>query len=134
MPVCSVFIGAVDDPDFSWDPAAAKSPYYNLPRRLGPFFPPSNHLGRYGAWSLLIDRIRSGRYIGRQVDWGGFAARVDLEEVRHFVEEVFPAGFDFGSPPEFPRMYAHLEEALAELRGFLGSLPQGEYYLVAAET
>ena len=134
MPVCVVYVGSIDDPDFSWDPAAAKSPHYNLPRRLGPFFPPSQHLASYGAWSLLVRRIRSGEYDGRQVDWGGFAARMDLDGVRHFTNEVFPPDFTFGAPPEFPEMYAHLESQLAELRTFVDALAEGEYYLVASET
>jgi hypothetical protein len=31
-------------------------------------------------------------------------------------------------------MYAHLDERLDELRRFVDSLAEGEYYLVAAET
>jgi hypothetical protein len=88
----------------------------------------------YGAWSLLVRRIRSGEYDGRQVDWGGFAARMNLDGVRRFTEEVFPVDFAFPAPPEFPHLYAHLEAQLRDLRAFVDGLADGEYYLVASET
>jgi hypothetical protein len=133
MSTCA-YIGATDDPEFSWDPKVAKSPYYNLPRRLGPQFPPSDHMGRYGAFSMIIDRIHSGRYHGRKVDWGGYAARVSLDELKRFVDEIFPAGFTFDPPSSRIKVFAHLDQRLQELRDFVGSLAEGEYYLVAAET
>lgn len=91
-------------------------------------------MGAYGAWSLVLARIESGVYDGRKVDWGGYAARVGVDEIRRFAEEVFPPDFGFGAPPGFPLLYAHLVEQLREFREFLGGLPDGLYYLVAAET
>ena len=64
MPICTVYVGAIDDANFSWDPAAVTSPYSNLPRRLGPDFPPAQHMGAHGAWSLVLARIESGVYVG----------------------------------------------------------------------
>jgi hypothetical protein len=117
----SVYIGATDDPEFSWDPHAAKNPHFNLPRRLGPEFPPAPNGGSFEAWSLLTDRINSGVYDGRQVDWGGFAARVSLAEIKQFVEDLFPS-----------KNYRQTE--IRQLRDFVASLPDAPYYLVAAET
>jgi hypothetical protein len=91
-------------------------------------------MDRYGAFSMIFDRIASGRYDGRKVDWGGFTARVSLEELERFIDEVFPADFSFGAFARYPTMYAHLDERLDELRRFVDSLAEGEYYLVAAET
>jgi hypothetical protein len=35
----SFYVGSVDDAKFSWEPAGAKSPRYNLPKRITPDVP-----------------------------------------------------------------------------------------------
>lgn len=135
MPFCDVYIGVDDDAErFSWTPSDEAYRVLNLPRRIGPFFPRATHLPGHGLWSLVLDRLRSGRYPGKQIDWGAWAAPVTTATIRDLMDEVFPHGYSYGAPAEFPDMYAHLEVELRDFRAFVEALEDEQYILVAVET
>jgi hypothetical protein len=62
----------------------------NVPDAKSPMFPPhgGGSLQEY-PFSQLIDRISSGRFQGKQVDWGGWAAKVTKQEILDFIAEVY---------------------------------------------
>jgi len=61
-----VYIGRLDDPDFKWEGGDWNG---NVPRRESPFFPDSP--GRERLFYTVVNRIETGRYTGKQTDWGG---------------------------------------------------------------
>jgi hypothetical protein len=50
---------------------------------VGTLFPPSSR-----SFSLLVSKIRDGKYQGKQVDWGAFAANVSKGDILTFIDEV----------------------------------------------
>jgi hypothetical protein len=80
MSVLDVWIGRLDDPKFHWDGGDWNG---NLPRRVSPFLP------THAPWYLLVRKIRNGELDGKQVDYGGFVARVTKQQIRDFVRECY---------------------------------------------
>jgi hypothetical protein len=97
----------------------------NVPRRLGPFFPPS----RRGAFRALIRKIRNEQFAGKQVDWGAWAATVTKDQIFEFIEEVYESDRTYLDPSYMPHLYPFLEE----LKMFARSLPDESFALVASE-
>lgn len=115
-----VYIGDLDDPDFSWDDGDWNG---NCPKRKSPFFPPQ------APFSNLIDMIKQGRFEGKQVDWGGWVAKVKKEQILKFIEEYYPDDWynrNFYLP--------HILDQMKELKRFVEKLdPDKQYALVASE-
>ena len=125
MSYCDVYIGLLDDPNFSWDGGNWEG---NCPRCLSPFFPPVGPA--YGAWSVVIQRIEQGIYDGKQVDWGGFVARVTRFEIEKLIIELYENQSDYGPDSQLP----HLKKQLEELKEYVRALSTTEKYaLVASE-
>jgi hypothetical protein len=97
----------------------------NVPHRLGPFFPPS----RGGTFHVLIGKIREKQYVGKQVDWGAWAATVTKDQILEFIEEVYQGDRTYLDPSYMPHLHPHLEE----LKVFVRSLPDRTFALVASE-
>ena len=128
MTYWDVYIGGLDDPDFSWGSEAQEG---EPPKRLSPFFPSTGRSGPTGArgfpreypggvFGELVGAIEEGRFEGRKVDWGAWVAAVTKEEIEAFVEERYGKRED---------------DALRELRAYVASLRAGgRYALVAAES
>ena len=134
MPFLDVYIAPLESAGFSWDPTSDRYNICNMPRRVGPLFPPNGTKGLPDAWHLVRERIDSGRYEGEQVDWGSWAGRVTREEVVALVEEVFPAGWTYDAPDDAIRAFAHLDADLVKFRDFIASLGEGDYLVVAFES
>jgi hypothetical protein len=124
VPICVVYVGDLEDPNFSWDGGDWNG---NAPRHLSPDFPPT--FGpTYGPWSIIYRRIRDGQLPGRQTDWGAWVAPVTGREVVAVVEELYGDGYPMGDT--FP----HLQAALDRLLRWLESIdPARLYALVAME-
>ncbi len=100
----------------------------NAPEREGcPDFPShgAGDLNKY-PFTQLVSRIEGGRYEGKQVDWGGWAAKVTKSDILQFVAEVYPDDYGRGFP--------HLRRQYDELLKCLHALSdEGSYALVAVE-
>lgn len=134
MAFLDVSICALEGPGFSWNPTDERYNICNLPPVIGPRFPPSGHDGLPQAWFLVHDRIETGRYEGRQIDWGAFAGCVTREEVIALAEEVFPTGWTYDAPDAEVKAFTHLDRDLVAFRAFIGGLPEGDYLVVACES
>ena len=125
MSYCDVYIGSLEDPGFSWEGGNWEG---NCPHRLSPFFPPVGPA--YGAFSVVIERIRQGVYDGKQVDWGGFVARVTRFEIEKLIEELYTNQQIYGPDSTLP----HLKKQLEELKAYVRRLSTtAKYALVASE-
>lgn len=108
-----VFLGELgDDQDLDWggDPFEG-----NIPRRLGPLFPPTPAIRR--PYDVALEWIERRRLEGRRVDWGASAARISVAELMLFLSHCYGT---YGIP--------------SDLISFLSSLPTSRLYaLVASE-
>ena len=65
------YIGYVDhDQDFKWEGGNWNG---NIPKRQSPFFPG-------GGFRMIKERIASGKYEGKQTDWGAWVAIVNKKK------------------------------------------------------
>lgn len=82
----SVFVGRLgegpDPLDFGGDWNC------NLPTGGSPQFPPSTSLKQ--PFSHLLAQIENGILLGKQVDWGAWAAKVSKVEILQFLSEAYP--------------------------------------------
>jgi hypothetical protein len=86
----------------------------NIPRRKSPFFPYNGK--ESGPYRLLIEWIKTGKLEGRKVDWGGYAARADIGQIREFLGACYGVGIP------------------ADIAAFVDSLPDRQHALAAVET
>jgi hypothetical protein len=78
----------------------------------------------------LIDRISSGRFQGKQVDWGGWVAKVKKQEILDFIAEVYRGNEWYTDPKVMPHLYQNMQALMVYVR----SLPEeGTFALVASE-
>lgn len=121
--LCVVYLGRLDDPSFHWDGGDVNG---NVPRRLSPFFP-----GGYYPFSQVIRRIEAGIYDGKQTDFGGWVARVNVAQVRAFVDEVY----SYAPTSDAGSLRSQPSDDLSKLRQYLDTLePASLVALVAAES
>jgi hypothetical protein len=108
-----VYVGNLDDPDFHWEGGDYNG---NIPKALTPGFP--------NPWKDLYEvvrRIEAGVFIGKQVDFAAWVAKVDKQQILAFLDERCAA-----EPPW------DLEK-LQQLRAAIDALePNKLYALVAA--
>ena len=103
----------------------------NVPDAKSPMFPPHG-IGSLSEdpFSQLIDRISSGKFQGKQVDWGGWAAKVTKEEILDFIAEVYQGDEWYIDPEVMPHLYQNMQTLMDNVR----SLPEGgAFALVATE-
>ena len=130
-----VYIGYFDDPLFEWDEKKWNKDTWsgNCPHRKSPLFP-------YPApFFQLIKKIENKEFEGKQVDWGGWVARVTKQQIIGFFRESYLCRYEkegesaFGFNPDIFRN-KHAEEHLKELITYINSLDEKrEYALVASE-
>src|ERR1035437_2205434 len=103
----------------------------NVPQAVSTTFPPHGG-GMLGGlpFSQLQDRISSGKFQGKQVDWGGWAAKVTRQEILDFIAEVYLGDEWYTDPKLMPHLYQNMQTLIAYVRG----LPEDRAFaLVATE-
>ena len=124
MPFLDVYVGCLGTGD---DPLDWGGEYNlgNIPHCLkGTLFPPSSR-----SFSLLTRKIRDGKFQGKQVDWGAFAANVSKSDILAFIEEVYAADPTYKTPDHAPHLYPKLQELLDAIH----ALPDDERFALVAE-
>ena len=123
MSYLDVYVGYLDDSTFSWDGGDWSG---NVPKRRSPFLPDG-----YRVFRVVLERINSGEWVGKQTDWGGWVARLSPSEIEQFIDEIYgPPNDDAALFPGSP----HLLVDLRDLRQFVKELRRDELYaLVATE-
>jgi hypothetical protein len=120
MTYYDVFV-AHDDDTFKWEDGNWNG---NYPRKRGPWFP-----SKAPFWEL-VDKIQSGKYEGKQLDWGSWGAKVTKDQAVDFIQEYYDDNW-MQSNVQLPHLLGQLEEVYDHV---LGLDPQGAYVLVALET
>jgi hypothetical protein len=96
----------------------------NSPKRQSPFFPDGSF-----AFRELKKRISDGAYVGKQVDWGAWVAKVSKQQIKDFMSDMYTDGSCFEQEHN-----AHIKKDYLELIAFVADLDdEGEYALVASE-
>lgn len=117
MSYLDVYIGDLDDPSFDWEGGDWSG---KLPVRQSNFFPAGNQ-----DFKTLVARIQSGRYDGKQVDWGGWVARLFPSEIMSFLDEQY-------TPLKLKR--CGCKKQVDSIRQYILKLdPNKKYALVASE-
>jgi hypothetical protein len=94
----------------------------NAPVRKSPFFPPS------APFYKLKEMISSGKFPGKQVDWGGWAARVSKQDILDFVAEAYRGNTYYTDPNAMPHLYQDMQT----LMSYIHALPDDRSYALAA--
>jgi hypothetical protein len=122
MSFLDVYIGDLSDPSFHWDGGDWNG---NVPTRLSPFFPGGDRIRR-----VMLERIESKAYEGKQTDWGGYVAKVTKQQIKDLIEEQYRDHGWYKDPSPMP----HMLQALQELRRFVDALDdRKQHALVATE-
>lgn len=113
----SVYIGDLNDPKFSWDNGNWNG---NVPRRQGPELP-DDCVGK--VWKSVFDKIDSGEFQGKQVDWGAVVAKVTKKQIIKFISEMYEMPYD-----------ELMKDQLIEIINYVSNLEDDKLYaLVACE-
>lgn len=121
MSYYSVYIGYMDN-TFDWDKGDWSG---NTPNRRSPFFPPAT------PFDKVIDKIDSGEFEGKQLDWGAWGAKVNKEQIVNFIKESYgdSSGHNWKrNQVAFP----HLIEQMDELISFINTLDDTSIYVIIA--
>src|SRR5207237_9627937 len=110
MSFLDVYIGDLEDPSFHWDGGNWNG---NVPTRLSPFFPDGDRIRH-----VMLKRIDSKVYDGKQTDWGGYVAKVTKQQIKDLIEEKYCDHEWYKDPSPMP----HMLQALQKLRSFVDSL------------
>jgi hypothetical protein len=122
MSFLDVYIGDLSDPSFRWDGGNWNG---NVPTRLSPFFPGGDRIRR-----VMLERIDSKAYEGKQTDWGGYVAKVTKQQIKDLIQEQYGDHDWYKDPSPMP----HMLQALQKLRDFVDSLEERKLHaLVATE-
>jgi len=112
----NVYIGSLEDPDFQWE---GGDPSGNIPHPLTPEFPDP-----WKDFFEVVRRIEAGIYEGKRVDFDGWVAKLDKQQIQDFLDDRCAAAPGRSS-----------SERTAELRKAIDALdPNKLYALVAAAT
>lgn len=114
MTFYDAYIGSLEDPKFSWSGGDWQG---DIPEPIGPLFPPTQRSRGYSsnAFGEILARINEGAFEGKQVDWGAWVAKADKEQLRSFVDDLYPA------------------RQTKALRRFIDGLDDDKYAFVASE-
>jgi len=127
-----VFIGRLSD---NADPLDWGGNYTsNLPLHDTPDFP--KH-GRGDPYRCVMAMISNGRLPGKQVDWGGWAAKVSKQDILAFIAEVYrdDKWDTYPTTRPLPWRYESEKRNMEGLMTNVHSLPEdGLFALVAYET
>lgn len=116
MSFIDVYIGDLDDEGFSWEGGDYNG---NIPRRLSSKFP----LGRM-VFSDIVGKILRSELEGKQVDFGGWVAKLTAKELDDYVLSYYKS-YEIKS----------VVEDVDKIRGFISELKKDKKYaLVACET
>jgi chorismate mutase len=122
MSYLDVYIGDLSDPSFHWDGGNWNG---NVPTRLSPFFPDGDRIRL-----VVLERIDSEAYEGKQTDWGSYVAKVTKQQIEDLIEKQYRDHDWYKDPSPMP----HMLQALQELRDFVDSLDEQKLHaLVATE-
>lgn len=117
-----IYIGFLDDPNFSWGKAGEDG---RLPTAKSLFFPSSS-----SEFFDLINSIEKGEFKGGQVDWGGWVAIVTKAQIIEFMDKHFNQNWI----NRHINGLQHLNEKLTKIKEFVNNLEEHkEYALVACE-
>jgi hypothetical protein len=73
------YVGDLDDPQFAWDDPNRAPSSSNLPRRIVP----SDTFKTLGVDALwMMQAIKEGRHVGKQLDWGAWGLKMTGAEIR----------------------------------------------------
>jgi hypothetical protein len=76
------YIGDLDDPEFFWDdPPDEAFRTGNLPRRL---IPREKHESLHISAYFVMQLIKDGRYVGRQIDWSAWGMKMTGVQLQEF--------------------------------------------------
>lgn len=75
-----VYIGDLQDAEFSYEQGNWNG---NIPERISPNFPATH------PFHLLLDKIKSGEFEGKQVDWAAWVSKVKPNQILDFIEECY---------------------------------------------
>jgi hypothetical protein len=129
MSVFKTYIGDLEDPSFTWNPDESTYNRGNAPRAVSPRFPVLGGVESVGF--ILVCKIASGEFGGKQVDWGCWVARMTKAQIVDFINRYYllaECGRRYGQPG------ASFELEYGELLSYVNRLESGkEYGLVALE-
>ena len=81
-------------------------------------------------FSEVVEKISTGQFQGKQVDWAGWAAKVTKQELLKFIADVYRGDEWYVDPTIMPHLFENMQTLLAYVR----SLPEdGALALVATE-
>ncbi|WP_054635826.1 hypothetical protein [Thalassobacillus sp. C254] len=75
-----VYIGTLDDSSFSYEGGNWSG---NIPKKISSWFPEGHK-----AFRLYLEKIKNNEFVGKQVDWGGWAAFVTPDIICLFLNEL----------------------------------------------
>ena len=127
----SVYLGDPADEEFQLDGGNSSG---NFPRQLGPAWPRNRrgeHFTQWGVYSIIVAEAMSGKFEGRQTDWGCWVTLRTRDELLAFLDECYGDGPIY--PPDWTIRGKIKEDH--EIRHFVAGLDQNrKYYLVAMES
>lgn len=117
MTMCCVYIGDLNDSDFSWDAGNSGN---NIPNRLSPDFPPASQFYN----SDYHDWVKAARVDCKQTDFGGWVAKVTKDQLMDYLTKTYSN--KTGLP--------NTEQQVTEVQDFVSQLDEHtQYALVATE-
>ncbi len=123
MTYYDVYIGFLDDPEFSWGKAGQDG---RLPSAKSPLFP-----GSSDEFFDIINFIENGEFKGEKVDWGGWVAIVTKAQIIEFIDKHFSQNWINNNKNGLE----HLNDKLTQIKEFVNNLEEyKEYALVACES
>jgi hypothetical protein len=119
-----IYVGNLDCEGFKWEGGNWNG---NVPRRESDFFP----FG-HSSFYKLLKKIDDGIFDGKQVDWGGWVARLTPKEIELFLDECHA---DVKLSLDNEETLSLLDDKINLIRDFLYRLDQTKKYaLVGTET
>lgn len=106
-----LYIGRMDDPDFRWEGGSWDG---DVPRPITTYFPVRVFPSEKGSngFGYLVRCIQTGRFEGKQTDWGGFVVPASKEVITAFIDEMYPGD---GGSVLLPWQLDELQQVRAEL-------------------
>jgi hypothetical protein len=122
MTIHSVYLGDLEDPNFSWEGGDWNG---NTPRAISHQFPDCYHL-----FFKVMDLAKEGGENGRQTDFGAFVVKLKKAEIIALIDKWY-AGKTWDPKID---SYTHFSEQLAKLKTFVAGLDSDKLYaLVGTE-